>query len=211
MVNNMRVEKKESLRQYLSYNKDMEEINRIFVNLDNQMKYLHQKGYCIGELNSDSIVLEQSKYDTDSNESVFMFSSIVKSLNPTQDYLSNIVDLTKLAMGAFLSSENGFCDYSQLSTDYIKKYFSEIRNYLPNKEYFEQVITNDNTLNYYSDYVAKKEEGRTRSNSIQKTKATQYGKMYTNDEEAAFIQLVFYPVIIISIITVIAVFSKIFG
>lgn len=207
MVNNMRVEKKESLRQYLSYNKDMEEINRIFINLDHQMKYLHQRGYCIGELNSDTIVLENER----DNEKVFSFSSIVRSNDPTSDYSSNIMDLTKLAMGAFLSGENGFCDYSQLSTDYIRKYFGEIKPFLPNKDYFEDVIMSPFASSYYSDYVVNMDLGRARSNSIQKTKATQYGKMYTNDEEAAFIQLIFYPVIIISIITVIAVFSKIFG
>lgn len=203
----MRVEKKESLRQYLSYNKDMDEINHIFINLDHQMKYLHQRGYCIGELNSDTIVLENEK----DGERLFSFSSIVKSGDPIRDYSSNIMDLTKLAMGAFLSGENGFCDYSRLSTDYIRKYFGEIKAFLPNKDYFENVIMSPFASSYYSDYVASMQDGRSRNNSIQKTKATQYGKMYTGDEEAAFIQLVFYPVIIISIITVIAVFSKIFS
>ena len=42
-----------------------------------------------------------------------------------------------------------------------------------------------------------------------KTKTNEYGKLYASNEEAAFIKIVFYPVVIICIITVIAVLSKI--
>lgn len=207
MVKNM--EKKETLRQYLTYHKDFDEINQIFINLDSQMKYLHQKGYCILDLNSDTILLESDKANSNIDQNTFMFSSIIRSTNRDQDFSNNIVDLTKLAIGAFISVENGFCDYSQLSTNYIKRYFGEIAFYLPNKEYFANIIV-DNKMSYYSDYVQAKSD-KNRNNTIQKTKATEYGKMYSGEEESAFIQLVFYPVIIISIITIIAVISKLFN
>jgi len=201
------MEKKETLRQYLTYNKDVNEINEIFINLDKQLKYLHQNGYCVNELNSDSILLEQSKYSSPDNQSLFMFSSITIARNGVKDYSDNVLALTKMAVGAYISSENGFCDYSQLSTDYIKKYFTEISVYLPNSSYFSKVIM-DNDISYYSDYI-QMTTGNSRSNAIQKRKATEYGKMYIPEDNAAFIQIVFYPVIIISIITVIAVLSKI--
>lgn len=207
MVKNM--EKKETLRQYLTYHKDFDEINQIFINLDKQMKYLHQKGYCILDLNSDTILLESDKANSNIDQNTFMFSSIIRSTNRDQDFSNNIVDLTKLAIGAFISVENGFCDYSQLSTNYIKRYFGEIAFYLPNKEYFANIIV-DNKMSYYSDYVQAKSD-KNRNNTIQKTKATEYGKMYSGEEESAFIQLVFYPVIIISIITIIAVISNLFN
>lgn len=205
MVKNM--EKRETLRQYLTYNKDVNKIENIFLDLDKQMKYLHQKGYCVAELNSDSIVLEQRQYSSGSSQELFVFASIAKTNNENVDFLNNITDLSKLAIGAYISSENGFCDYSRLSTDYIKKYFNEIAFYLPNSEYFSNVI-NEGDISYYSDYV-QRANGNSRSNSIQKTKVNEYGKMYVSEDNAAFIQIVFYPVIIISIITVIAVLSKI--
>ena len=132
MVNDM--EKSETLRQYLTYNKDSDLIDDIFLKLDNQMKYLHGKGYFVSELNSDTILLDES-YD----EPAFVFSAISKSSNKEQDFKKNIVDLSKLAIGAFISSENGFCDYTKMSDNYIKRYFNEISYYLPHPNYFESV------------------------------------------------------------------------
>lgn len=204
------MEKKETLRQYLTYNKDINEIDQIFINLDSQLKYLHKNGYYVSELNSDTILLETSKYSSFNNQSVFMFSNILRTKDKSKDFANNIVDLSKLAIGAFISTENGFCDYSKISTEYIKKYFDEIAFYLPNSEYFRNVIMNSDTSNYYSDYV-NMTTSNSKSNSIQKKKSTEYGKMYTAEDESAFVQLVFYPVIIISVITIIAVLSKILG
>ena len=206
LVNNM--EGKETLRQYLTYNKDINEIDQIFINLDSQLKYLHKNGYYVSELNSDTILLERNKVNSSVDYSMFMFSSIAKSQNNKEDFANNITSLSKLAIGAFISFDNGFTDYSQLDTNYIKKYFNEIAVYIPNSEYFANVILNDDTSSYYSDYV-NQIVSNSKGKAVQKAKATEYGKMYTNDDEAAFVQIVFYPVIIISIITIIAVLSKI--
>ena len=203
------MEKKETLRQYLTYNKDADVIENVFINLDRQLKYLHQNGYCVSELNSDTIVFEPGTYSSNQNEGTFMFASIAKSNNDNIDFAHNILDLSKLAIGAYISTENGFCDYSKLSTDYIRKYFDEIAVYLPNGEYFKDVVV-DNNFDYYNDYL-QKSSGNSRNNSMQKAKVNAYGKMYVPEDNAAFIQIVFYPVIIISIITIIAVFSKFFG
>lgn len=200
MVNDM--EKRETLRQYLTYNKDSDLIDDIFLKLDNQMKYLHGKGYFVSELNSDTILLDES-YD----EPAFVFSAISKSSNKEQNFKKNIVDLSKLAIGAFISSENGFCDYTKMSDNYLKRYFNEISYYLPHPNYFESVLV-EGRFSYYSDYV-RSQGGNSKSNSMVKTKTNEYGKLYASNEEAAFIKIVFYPVVIICIITVIAVLSKI--
>ena len=78
---------------------------------------------------------------------------------------------------------------------------------MPNSEYFSSVLI-DNNFGYYNDYI-QMSTGNSRSNSIQKAKVYEYGKMYVSEDNAAFIQIVFYPVIIISSITVIAVLAKI--
>lgn len=202
------MEIKESLRQYLTYNKDVDSINNIFISLYDQMKYLHQNGFYISELNSDTIFWEEENELKNGQQPEFTFTAISRSKNETNDFSKNILDLTKLAVGAFISVENGFCDYTKMSTEYIKRYLSDISYYLPNSDYFENVLQNGNTNEYYSDFL-KKGQNAGKNNAIVKTKATEYGKMYSSYDEAAFIRIVFYPVIIISIITVVAVLSKI--
>ena len=192
----------------MSYNKDVTEIEQIFVSLDRQLKYLHKNGYCVNELNSDSILLEKNKFSSHDNYSVFMFASIGKIGDKERDVYDNILSLSKLAIGSFISPETGFCDYSQLSTDYIRKYFEEISLFIPNQNYFSNVIMKGDCT-YYSDYIKKLSQENGKNNAIQKRKANEYGKMYVPEDNAAFIQIVFYPVILISIITIIAVLSKI--
>ena len=198
---------RETLRQYLTYNKETNEIEQIFYNLDAQLKYLHSNGYCVLELNSDSILLENNKNASSNNQTVFMYASIVRTNNPEKDFSRNIEDLSKLAVGAFISIENGFSDYSTFDTSYIRKYYDEMAFYVPNSEYFRSVIVDGNATMYYSDFVNQKSGGG-KDNSRQMIKANSYGKMYVPDEEAAFVKIVLYPVLIVAIIMVIAIISK---
>lgn len=200
---------KETLRQYLTYNKNADEIEQIFYNLDNQLKYLHIRGIYVNELNSDTIFLEKNKNDSDDNQAVFMFSSLAKSKNIEKDASNNIVDFSKLAIGAFISIDNGFCDYTNLDSNYIKKYFDEMSYYIPNEEYFRDVVMDNNTTIYYSDFINNKKTGG-KGNSNQMIKSTAYGKMYVNDDESAFVQIVLYPVLIVTIISIIAILSRFF-
>ena len=89
------MEKRETLRQYLTYNKDVNLIENVFINLDRQLKYLHQNGYCVSELNSDTIVLESDKYSSNQNQGTFMFTSIARTNNINGDFTNNILDLSK--------------------------------------------------------------------------------------------------------------------
>ena len=203
------MENKETLRQYLTYNKETIEIEQIFSNLSQQMKYLHQNGFYVSELNSDTILLEQNKNSSQSNQSIFMFSKIAKSKDIESDVKHNIIDLSKLAVGAFISIENGFCDYTQVDNNYIKRYFDEMAEYVPHSEYFRAVILDSDTKMYYVDYINQEKSGG-KDNSVQKIKASNYGKMYTYDEEAAFVQIVLYPVLIVTIIAIVAIISKFF-
>ena len=207
MVNNM--ENKETLRHYLTYNKDTSEIEQIFYSLSVQLKIIHSKGYCVDKLNSDSILLEKNKNYSSTNQSLFSFSSISESHEPEKDFSKNITDLSKLAIGAFITAENGFCDYSSLETKYIKSYFDEMSNYISNSEYYRSVIMDNDTSMYYSDFVNQKNNGG-KKNARQIIKANAYGKMYVPDEESAFIKIVVYPVLIIVVIMIIAMVSQFF-
>lgn len=201
------MEKKETLRQYLTYNRDTNEIAQIFYNLDNQLKYLHRKGIYVNELNSDTIFLEENKNNSNDNQAVFMFSTLAKSKNIEKDISNNVVDFSKLAIGAFISIDNGFCDYTNLDNNYIKKYFDEMACYIPDAEYFRDVVINNDTTVYYSDFINNKNMGG-KGNAVQMIKSNAYGKMYVNDDESAFVQIVLYPVLIVTIISIVAILSK---
>lgn len=203
------MEKKETLRQYLTYNKDANEMEQIFYNLDSQLKYLHSNGFYVKDLNSDTIFLEENKNYSHNGQSVFMFSSIAKSSNIDKDITSNIKNLSKLAIGAFISIDNGFCDYTNLDNNYIKKYFDEMSYYIPNSEYFRSIVTENDVIMYYSDFISQKNSGG-KGNAVQKVKANSYGKMYVNDEEAAFVQIVLYPVLIVTVVAIVAIISRFF-
>jgi len=165
--------------------------------------------YYVGKLNSDTILLETNKNSSPNNQPVFIFSTIENSNNPGKDFSNNIVDLSKITLGAYISTENGFCDYSSLDTSYLRKYFDEMASFVPNSEYFRRVIVDGDITMYYSDFLDIK-NSRDKNNSRQMVKSNNYGKMYTQDDESAFVQIVFYPVLIITIIAVIAIFSSLF-
>jgi len=205
----MIMEIKESLRQYLTYNKEISEIEQIFYNLDNQLKYLHQKGFCVSELNSDTIFLDTNKHSSQSDHATFIFSSIARAQDIQRDSYNNILDLSKLAIGAFISVDNGFCDYTNLDNNYIKKYFNEMAGYIPNAEYFRGVILGEDTIQYYSDFINKKNTGG-KGTAAQMVKANNYGKMYVADDESAFVQIVLYPVLLVTIIAIVAILTKLF-
>jgi len=199
---------KETLRQYLSYNKSVDGIEQIFCNLDTQMKYLHKKGYYVKDLNSDTILLEEYGVPSKNRPASFSFSSIER-LHDMKNVSDNIVDLSKLMIGAFISVENGFCDYTNLEHNYIKKYFEEMSYYIPNADYFRNVILNNDTSMYYSDFILENAQ-RGKSNANHLVKSNNYGKMYVPDEEAAFAQIVLYPVLIVTVIAIVAILSRFF-
>ena len=203
------MENKETLRQYLTYNRDTSEIEQIFYNLDSQLKYLHSNGFYVKDLNSDTIFLEENKNYSHNGQPVFMFSAIAKSKKMDEDISNNIKDLSKLAIGAFISINNGFCDYTNLDNNYIKKYFDEMSFYIPNAEYFRDVMEENGTMMYYSDFVTQKASGG-KGNATQMVKTNSYGKMYVNDQEAAFVQIVLYPVLIVTVIAIVAIVSRFF-
>jgi hypothetical protein len=96
-----------------------------------------------------------------------------------------------------------------MDNNYIKKYFDEMAYYIPDSEYFKDVVINNDTSIYYSDFIDNKKKGG-KGNSTQMIKSTPYGKMYVNDDESAFVQIVFYPVLIVTIISIVAILTRFF-
>ncbi len=203
---------KVTLRQYFEYNKNAtnSDIEQIYYNLDSLMKHIHNRGYYVSKLDSDSIVLSNEKNYSLDEKPLFTFSNIDKNYNFDHNCIANnISDLSKLAVGTFISIETGFSDYSKLDSRYVSENFDEMSYFVPNSEYYRNVIIDKNTTMYYSDFINQKNSGG-KDNSRQMVKANNYGKMYVPDEESAFVKIVFYPVLIIIIVMAIAIFSKFF-
>lgn len=203
---------KVTLRQYFEYNKNAtnSDIEQIYYNLDSLMKHIHDKGYYVSKLDSDSIVLSNDRNYSSDEKPLFTFSNIDKNYNFEHNCIvNNISDLSKLAVGTFISIETGFCDYSKLDSRYISENFDDMSSFIPNYEYYRGVIVDKNTTTYYSDFINQKNSGG-KDNLRQMVKANNYGKMYVPEEESAFVKIVFYPVLIIIIVMAIAIFSKFF-
>ncbi len=195
------VGQKETLREYFLMHKDIsnEAISNIFYQLDSQLKYFHQRNYHIKGINSDTIVHDNGN---------FIFTSIEKSQDIVSDRHEDIINLSKLAIGTYISIETGFCDYTNLDIDYVKSYFGELKWLINDSEYYEDVIMNNDTSTYYVDYVQSLNHS-TKGNSRQIVKATPQGKLYSYDdqEDAAFVKIMFYPIMIICLVAIVFVIS----
>ena len=181
----------ETLEQYFSYNNQPEQIRDCFLLLDNQLKLIHERGYSV-DINSSSIIYENG----------LGFARYYKGLTE-EERRANIEDLAKLAVGTYFSIPTGtFSDYTHLPVDYIKNNFqgmeSGILKALPNDHYYREVLVNGKSL-YYNDQLKElraKPQGKQGSNSHVLSYSTPEGRaMSSNQDEAAFIDLAFYPII----------------
>lgn len=181
----------ETLSQYFSYTNDPEKARDIFLTLDNQLQIIHSKGYSV-EINSSSIIYENG----------FSFSRINKGLTE-EIKRGNIEDLAKLAIGTYFSIPTGtFSDYTHLPNDYIRENFdvieTSIQKSMPNDEYYREILVNGN-IGYYNDYLRNLKtttpQGKANESSRVLSYATPQGKAMSNNDEAAFINIVFYPLI----------------
>lgn len=181
----------ETLNQYFSYNNDIEKARDIFLSLDNQLKLIHNRGYSV-EINSSSIVYENG----------FSFSKFNYGLSE-EERLSNIQDLCKLAVGTYFSLPSGtFCDYTHLPNEYIYENFdvmeSSILKATANDSYYREILVNNKCI-YYNDYLkelSKNNNGKGNTNGRVLSYYTPQGQAMTNKDEAAFIELAFYPIIV---------------
>lgn len=180
----------ETLGQYFSYNKNPEHIRDVFISLDKQLQLIHERGYSV-EISSSSIVYEGR----------LGFSRFNKGLTETERK-ANIEDLAKLAIGTYFSLPTGtFSDYTHLPNDYVKQNFdafeSSILKASDNDNYYRSVLV-DGKIGYYNDYLQnmKKSNPQGKNNNRVLTYATPEGKAMAKREDAAFIDLAFYPILI---------------
>lgn len=197
----------ENLTNYISYQlKNPENIRDTFLSLDKQLEFFHKKGYAV-EVRPNKIELSDGMY---------VFSNFRDGLTE-EERRKEIVDLAKLAVGTYFSMPSGqFVDYTKVSTDYLKKNYeylqmdSTILKATEGDNYYRDVIVDGRDGVYYNDYLVAlrgtQSHNRTDTKAVVKSLGT-YGKPNTIKEEnigipkedlnkqAAFIDIVFYPII----------------
>lgn len=195
-----------TLREFLAYEKDAV-TDRILTPLSEKLELIHRHNYCVDHLNSDEIILEDNGSDDTSGG--FGYANIVPMTDKEIEIPENIESFAKLAVGAKISTPSGFSDYTILPTPYIKSELANIITTLDvmgeDSSYFENLFGIGDKTIYYHNFIKDKQQGNGNSmGGISKTKvaANGSGKLYTPEPETAFINVLFYPLIIASIIIV---------
>lgn len=203
------METDDSLRFYFTNDKNIEseEISDIFLDLDKKLKYVHQQGAYVHNLNSDNIKYSGTGFN-------FSKTSVFRGLNEDLKK-ENIVALAKLNLGTQVSIASGFSDFTAISTESIMANFSMMEMTLssgfPNDEYLKMVFEKGVVDVYYHEYLGgldiAKEGASSRDRGLSKSLSTEAGRALgaREEEDSAFINVIFYPVIIAVALLLIAV------
>lgn len=179
----------ETLSNYFQYNHDTDQAKQIFIDLDRKMKELHNEGKYVN-ISANMIEIGED----------YKFLRISQGLTP-ELRKSNIESLAKLAVGTYFSLPSGtFYDYSFFPQETLRSYFDSIESNIPishpDDSYYREILINGNIC-YYNDYLANlKKTAQGKGNNRALIYSTQQGKAMTNKEEAAFVGVAFYPIII---------------
>ena len=174
----------ETLKEHFTYNLDPDQAREIF-----RLKELHSQGK-YADITSETIGFVED-YD---------FLRVYKGSNE-ELRKKNIESLAKLAVGTYFSLPSGtFYDYSCFPTENLRNYFDSIESNIPvvypEDSYYREVLVNGNMW-YYNDYLNTiKKQSQGKGNNRVLTYSTPQGKAMTNKEEAAFVNLAFYPIIV---------------
>lgn len=204
------MENKETLRQYFLYNKNIEghDILDIFLDLDYKLNVIHKHGYAMSSLNSDAIIYEEGGFNFDTEKFQIYASD--------EQRKADIVNLAKLNLGTQVSIASGFSDFTLIPSENIAENFSSIESSLTpatnGDEYLKTVLLKGTSDIYYIEYLKTlklNEEAQVGGRSSSRTKllSTEAGRAMTlsEEEEAAFVNLAFYPILIGLVVLIIGV------
>ena len=179
----------ETLGKYFAYNTNPDKARELFVELDYKMKELHREGKYI-DINASTIAVNETC------EFLRTSKGLTKELQQ-----QNIETLAKLAVGTYFSLPSGtFYDYSSFPTETLRTYFDSIESNIPTSHpedtYYREVLMNGNMW-YYNDYLnVLQKQSPGKDNSRVLSYSTPQGRAMTSKDEAAFINVAFYPIIV---------------
>lgn len=212
----------ETIRSYFALNKDYNEMVNVFSMLYKRLEVIHENGMYVPVISSDHILYE---------DGTFVFDDMRLADNIELRKRENLVALSKLFLGTFLSLSTDFKDFSMIDTDWFTSNMNSINSsivadqFYP--EYFESVFIEGNN-EYFDDFYEKqlkKEELNSRSNNktykkILNNAASGLYSDYFEEEvvdenvvekKSAYINFLFYPTLIICGAIIVFVFYTCFN
>lgn len=204
-----------SLKDYLSATRDSSIIEPTMQDLSEQLQRIHNSTpeYRIDHMNISNI-------GYDSEQARFCFCSFKPMKDKEQEVGEDKERFAKIFLGAFLSVETGsVSDYTVLSSKDIRENIEQIVSVLEYQgkptDYFKQVFINRDLSEYYHEHKNRMElgEGRNKSgHAYQKSLPGISGETVTteNEKQAAFINAIFYPTILLVMTIVLSILYKCF-
>ena len=182
------------LLESLRMSEDYDELTKVLINLDSCLEYLHNHGYCIYDFNPKKIILENGKLTLNS------FKSVINDIGVYQNSKEiNIFQNCKIG----LTSYNNMPIDGNMNQDhynFIRENLHKFNNNIPEEifEYYEEVFLNSN-LDYLNNYLVKKRQeavSNQNTNVRRKTLATDIGRSLVNNDESAYVKVLFLPTLI---------------
>lgn len=195
----------ETLKDFFSYEMDSSNVDNVIENLSRQMKVIHEHGLVIPSLTCDSISFDNN----------FSFESMSRSYNFEEEKKENIVSLSKIMIGAYISIGSGFRDFSSVDSKWFSDNLDDICSSVAMSEYNREYLSSiflSNSTEYYSDFLDKY---RQRESLSSKGNVQTYSKVLRNaasefyqdqsllppesiseEKKNATINIIFYPLLI---------------
>lgn len=200
-----------SFFEYLKSEQNQNDIFRRICEFDNKLVEIHKNGYCVENLGFDNMYLIN---DGDSLSPVF--SNAFKS-SKQEIKNQNMKDLAYLSLGIFVSLKMGgglIYDYAKIcrtNPDFVVNNYSTISDVILDfngiseyKGFYDEIINGD--FNYLTKYITNKSnENKDRGNNRGTVLSyyTQAGKAFSQDSDAAFVNAMFYPIVIVCVIAIV--------
>lgn len=201
-----------TLNNWFNERHSADEKRELFLCLDSAMKYVHEKGYCVKTFNPNEIELINKSINLIKFNTLLIMpdDEIMKSKLKKEDIFNSSV----LQVGLYSGS------LKYLKPEYLKENFDDFVSFLPEIDvgYYRGVVQNDAAV-YFNEFEAERErrEQLSLSNQVNDSKINAGENSIFNhnmneknnkqiyrglkDKNAAFLNLLIYP-IIFSIITI---------
>lgn len=197
----------ETMRSYFALNKDYSEMVSVFSMLYKRLEIIHNNGMYVPVISSDHILYE---------DGVFTFDDMILADNIELRKRENLVALSKLFLGTFLSLSTNFKDFSMVDTEWFTSNMESINGSIIDDqfypEYFSEVFL-EGKNEYFDDFYEKqikKEELNSRSNNktYKKILSNATSGLYSDysedvveenviEKKSAYINFLFYPTLIV--------------
>ncbi|MBO5376410.1 MAG: hypothetical protein J6A52_06105 [Bacilli bacterium] len=204
----------ETLNQYFSYNHDYSELSSIFSSLYSNLRVIHENGMYVPRISADNIIYDGK----------FSFDSMSLSYNTELNKRENLVSLTKLFLGAYLSLSTGFRDFSSVNIEWFADNMEGIKSVITDDDFsshfFSSVLFEGENI-YYDEFLRKQAQSsdlnsRSSKKGYAKVLSNAGSKFYEDqteeieenpfDRKTAYINFLFYPVLAFCSLLVIFVF-----